>query len=835
MTTTPKIINDGEGEDVKGNKNINKNNNDLKKENRLDEKNDLLSEKVESKTHCSVKRMAVLTSGGDSSGMNPAIRSFARQAMLKGAKVFAVREGYNGLVNDSIVPLNWGSVAGIISRGGTIIGTARSAEFRTREGRKKAVFNLVKNRIDNLLVIGGDGSLTGANLLRTEWCSLLQELVDDGKLTLEVMEHFPILSIAGIVGSIDNDMCGTDLTVGADTATKRILEAIDSILSTAVSHQRSFVIEVMGRNCGWLALASGVATGADYILIPESPPEDGWEQTMADNLEKGRLSGRRCSLVIVSEGAIDRQGRPITSAYVRQFLEDKGHDARITILGHVQRGGTPTFLDRYIATRMGIDAANYFYDSTVEQLKQPVLIGMSGMDTIRSPLMECVKKTQSIASLIKERRFDEVVNVRGGMFKEFYEIFIACSNLHRRKVESKGMGVLILHSGGPSPGMNPCVRAFTRLGIDHGYTMYGCFNGFGGLALGEIEQLHWMTVNGWSVMGGAELGTNRSIPNDSNIEAIIATLERFKINAILMFGGFNGYLGIAKLYEYREKYQQLKRISIIGAPGTIANNVPGTNISIGSDTSLNNTLDALDKIKQSAVASRRLFVVEVMGAHCGYLAAMSSLTSGAERSYIMERGITLNTLTKDLEMFVERFKREHRIGLIIKSELASHTYSTHFIYSLFKEEGKHLFDVRESILGHLQQGGSPSAIDRIFSTRLMNHYYQFLEKDLKEHGHLQMNGCIGFIDGGIHYTPMQEMIEEMSDKFRRPRSQWWMDLVETSQNISVFPLDDPSSTNFDCGSNLSEQERPIKKFDISSPTSYSQKTFDPNVNPQFTL
>ncbi|EGC35526.1 hypothetical protein DICPUDRAFT_55132 [Dictyostelium purpureum] len=777
-----------------------------------------------------IKRIAVLTSGGDSSGMNPAIRAFARAAMLKGAEVFAIREGYNGLVNDSILPLNWGSVAGIISRGGTIIGTARSAEFRTREGRKKAAFNLIKNKINNLLVIGGDGSLTGANLLRSEWCSLLGELVNDGKISPDCLENYSTLSIAGIVGSIDNDMCGTDLTVGADTATRRILEAIDSILSTAVSHQRSFVIEVMGRNCGWLALVSGVATGADYILIPESPPEKGWEQHMADNLEKGRLSGRRCSLVIVSEGAIDSDGKPITSSYVRQFLEDKGHDARITILGHVQRGGTPTFLDRYIATIMGVESANYFYD-TKEAQKEPVLIGMSGTDVIRSPLMECVKKTQSIATLIKEKRFNEVVDCRGGMFKEFHEIFRACSNLYRRKVEPNGLNIVILHSGGPSPGMNPCVRAFTRLGIDRGYTMYGCFNGFGGLALGEIQQLNWMTVNGWSVMGGAELGTNRSVPNDSNIDAIMANLEKLKIDAILMFGGFNGYLGIAKLYEYREKYPRLKKISIIGAPGTIANNVPGTNISIGADTSLNNTLDALDKIKQSAVASRRLFVVEVMGAHCGYLAAMSSLASGAERSYIMEKGVTLESLTKDLKMFVERFKREHRIGLIIKSESASPTYTTHFIYSLFKEEGKHLFDVRESILGHLQQGGSPSAIDRIFSTRLMNHYFEFLEKDLKENNHLQMSGCIGFIDGGVHFTPMPEMIEEMSDKYRRPRSQWWMDLVDISQNISVFPLDDPSIFN---PPNLNDLGRP-KSHEISSPTSYSQKSFDPNVNPQFTL
>ncbi|KAF2069849.1 hypothetical protein CYY_008827 [Polysphondylium violaceum] len=768
------------------------------------------------------KRMAVLTSGGDSSGMNPAIRAFARMAMIKGAQVFAIREGYNGLVNDSIVPLHWGSVGGIISRGGTIIGTARCADFRKRDGRKRAVYNLIKNKIDNLLVIGGDGSLTGANLLRSEWCGLIKDLVDDGTLDKECIEKYPTLSIAGLVGSIDNDMCGTDLTIGADTATQRILEAIDSILSTAVSHQRSFVLEVMGRNCGWLALVSGLATGADYIFVPECPPEDGWEQNMIEGLERGRVSGRRCSLVIVSEGAIDKKGNPITSSYVRQTLENAGHDARITILGHVQRGGTPTFLDRYIATRMGVDAVEYFY-STDEKDKEPALIGMDGMKVTRSPLMDCVKTTQSISTLIQEKKFNQVVDLRGSLFGEFYNIFRTCANLQRSGKSSNNHSLVILHSGGPCPGMNPAVRAFTRLGIDRGYKVYGAFNGFGGLAKDELQPLDWMTVNGWSVMGGAELGTNRSIPNDDNIQDIINVIQKYNISGVLMFGGYNGYVGISKLYKYAQKYPVLKKLSIIGAPGTIANNVPGTNISIGSDTCLNNILDALDKIKQSAVASRRLFVVEVMGAHCGYLCTMSSLASGAERSYTMEKGLTLESLTEDLEMFVDRFEKEHKIGLIIKSENASETYTTHFIYSLFKEEGKHLFDVRESILGHLQQGGTPSGIDRVFSTRLMNQYFNFLDKQLAETGEISMCGCIGFINGQIEFTPMDEMIKEMDDKYRRPHVQWWLDLDKISQDISVAPAQ----------TNSNELKR--KKEKITTPTLFSQKTFDQNVNPQWTI
>ncbi|KYQ92477.1 6-phosphofructokinase [Tieghemostelium lacteum] len=769
------------------------------------------------------KRFAVLTSGGDSCGMNPAIRAFVRASLLRGAKVFAIREGYNGLVTGSIVELDWQSVGGIISRGGTIIGTARSAEFRTREGRKIAVFNLLKNKIDNLLVIGGDGSLTGANILRCEWNSLVKELVDDGKLDQSCLASHPTLNIAGLAGSIDNDMCGTDFTIGADTATKRILEAVDAILSTAVSHQRSFIIEVMGRNCGWLALVSGVSTGADYILVPEIPPEEGWEQSMKENLEKGRLSGRRCSLVIVAEGAIDRQGKPITSNYVKKVLEDAGHDARITILGHVQRGGVPTFLDRYIATRMGMDAAEYFFEC--KEGSEPVFIGIRGLSTItRLPLMQCVVETQSVGELIKQHKFMEAVKVRGILFEQFHEIFMTCSNLKRKQIDPKieKKNFLILHSGGPSPGMNPAVRAFTRLGLDKGHNLYGVFNGFSGIAKEEIQKLDWMTVNGWAVMGGAELGTNRTVPNDQNIKEIVQTLVKYRIDGILMFGGYNGYIGASNLYQYRNTYPELKKISIICAPGTIANNVPGTDVSVGSDTCLNNILDALDKIKQSAVASRRLFVVEVMGAHCGYLCTMASLTSGAEQSYTMEKGITIDSLTEDLKMFVERFKREHKIGLIIKSENASSTYTTHFIYSLFKEEGKHLFDVRESILGHLQQGGSPSGLDRLVSARFMRYYFELIDNTPQLSSNL--SGCIGSKNGRMTFTPMDEMVQSISPKFRRPIHQWWLDLIKQSQEISVAPL------------NLESNETTPKPISpLVSPTIYAQKQFDQNVNPQHTI
>jgi 6-phosphofructokinase 1 len=290
--------------------------------------------------------LGVLTSGGDAQGMNAAVRAVVRTALNRGVDVYAIYEGYRGMVagGDNIRRMTWDSVGGILHQGGTVIGSARCSEFRTRSGRLPAAQNLVAHGIDHLVVIGGDGSLAGADLFRQEWPGLLAELVERGEISQEAADAHSQLAIVGLVGSIDNDMFGTDMTIGADTALHRITEAVDAIGSTAASHQRTFVIEVMGRHCGYLALMSGLATGANWILIPERPPdEDNWEDQMCRAVQAGREVGRRHSIVIVAEGARDRTGKPIATGHVKEVLEDRlGEDVRVTILGHVQRGGAPS-------------------------------------------------------------------------------------------------------------------------------------------------------------------------------------------------------------------------------------------------------------------------------------------------------------------------------------------------------------------------------------------------------------------------------------------------------------------------------------------------------------
>ena len=271
------------------------------------------------------KGIAVFTSGGDSPGMNAAVRAVVRFGIHLGCNMYLIKEGYQGMVDggDSFQEADWETVSGIISIGGTVIGSARCQEFRERNGRLKAAQNLIKKQITNLVVIGGDGSLTGANTFRQDWPGLLDELVDTNRISEQDREAFSHLNIVGIVGSIDNDFCGSDMTIGTDTALHRIIETTDSIMTTAYSHQRTFIVEVMGRHCGYLALVGGIASEADYVFLPECPVEKNWPEHLCMTLTLGREhAGQRANIILVSEGALDREGNPITCEMVKKVSQN---------------------------------------------------------------------------------------------------------------------------------------------------------------------------------------------------------------------------------------------------------------------------------------------------------------------------------------------------------------------------------------------------------------------------------------------------------------------------------------------------------------------------------
>jgi 6-phosphofructokinase 1 len=733
----------------------------------------------------SIGNLGVLTSGGDAPGMNAAVRAVVRTALSRGVSVYAIYEGYRGMVagGDNIRKMTWDSVGGIIHQGGTVIGSARCAEFRTREGRKQAALNLVERGIDSLVVIGGDGSLTGASIFRTEWPDLLAELVRTGRISEQEAAAHPHLLIVGLVGSIDNDMFGTDMTIGADTALHRITEAVDAITSTAASHQRTFVIEVMGRHCGYLALMSALATGANWILIPESPPDvEDWETEMCRSLAAGRASGRRHSIVIVAEGAQDRNGKPISSGHVKQVLEEQlGEDVRVTILGHVQRGGAPSAFDRYMSTMLGHAAVDEILASAPES--EPKLVGIRQHDVICSPLMECVKKTQQVAEIIAAKDYQRAMSMRGGSFADSYRTLRTIIRAHPHPPEPgrRKLRLAVLHSGGPAPGMNTAVRAAVRLGTDLGHSMLAVYNGFVGLARGDIHPMDWMSVSGWVGRGGAELGTNRHVPQTGDFYAIARQLEAHRIDALLIIGGWSGYKAAYELYSRREEFPTFQ-IPIVCLPASIDNNLPGSQLSIGADTALNCIIDDVDKIKQSAVASRRCFVVEVMGGDCGYLALISGISTGAERVYLPEEGVALVDLELDVNNLVDGFSHGKRLGLMIRNEYADPVYSTGFMCALFEKEGGELFDVRQAILGHVQQGGDPSPFDRIQATRLAAACVNFLSS---EAGNLQPNGAlIGLQGGQIQVTSLQDFPRLIEPKARRPKQQWWLELRSIARTMA---------------------------------------------------
>lgn len=731
-------------------------------------------------------RIGVLTSGGDAQGMNAAVRAVVRTALRLGAQPYAVMEGWAGAVagGDGIRPLNWDSVGSILHRGGTIIGTARSKEFRTREGMLSAAANLLEHGIDRLVVIGGDGSLTGTNEFRKAWPSLLAELMETGRITPEVAAAHSQLMIAGLVGSIDNDLVGTDMTIGADSALHRIMEAIDSLSSTAASHQRTFVIEVMGRHCGYLALMSAVAGGCDYVFVPELPPADGWEEDMCNKLQAGRAAGRRDSLVIVAEGAQDREGNRITAADVCDVLEERlGEDARVTILGHVQRGGRPSAYDRWMPTLLGYAAAQEVLRATPES--EPHIIGVRHNRIAHLPLMQSVENTRAVASYIKDGDYEAAVAARGTSFAQMLQIFENMSTppSQSRHDDSpvKDKRVAILHAGGLAPGMNTAARAAVRLGIDHGLTMLGIEGGFPGLLDGAVKELSWADVEGWVGEGGAALGTHREYPTIEQLYSIGRSLESNHIDGLIVIGGFNAYLGAHTLIKERDRYPAFN-IPIVCVPASIDNNLPGSELSIGADTAVNSTVSTLDAIKLSASASKRCFVAEVMGRRCGYLTLISGLATGAEKVYLPEHDASLDEIASATSDMVKSFRDGRRLYLVLRNEAACGLYSTKLLADVFAQESNGLYDVRESVIGHVQQGGNPTAFDRLMATRLVTNAMQVLVDELvagTARGHY-----VGLVNGEFRDSPLAHMNDELDLVNRRPRDQWWLRLEHVIPVVS---------------------------------------------------
>lgn len=310
-----------------------------------------------------MKKIGLLTSGGDSPGMNPCIRAIVRTTLHHGLEAIGIVEGYNGLVHGEMKNLTARDVGGIIQKGGTILQTARSEEFKTKKGQREAIREINENQIDGLIVIGGDGSLRGAHALAEQG-----------------------VKVIGVPASIDNDIWGTNMSIGVDTALNTILDAIDKLRDTASSHNRAFLVETMGRNCGYLALISAINGGAEMVILPETEID---VDEVAHVIEDSYLLGKNHAIIVVAEGA------KIQTADLAQMLEelDVGFKTRVTILGHIQRGGRPTSFDRLLATRLGVRAVEALIDGHSDKM-----VGLQGREISLVPLekVNSMKRTVNL-------------------------------------------------------------------------------------------------------------------------------------------------------------------------------------------------------------------------------------------------------------------------------------------------------------------------------------------------------------------------------------------------------------------------------------------------------
>lgn len=726
--------------------------------------------------------IAVMTSGGDAPGMNACLRGCVRTALEANFRVFAIYEGYQGLIDDNIHELHWDDVSNIIQLGGTLIGTARSVEFREHSGLLKAVRNLLAHDIDKLVVIGGDGSLSGAEELREVFPTLVDELAAAGEISAEDAANKRSLFIAGAVGSIDNDMAGTEVTIGADSALHRIVDALDAITSTAYSHQRTFIIEVMGRNCGHLALMAALASGASGCFIPEAPPSEDWAEQLYEDIQEGVRAGRRVNLIIVAEGARDCNNNKLDAQMIKSALSERGISSRITILGHVQRGGVPSAYDRCMSTLFGAECVKILSGS-----KQESQIAVLQKNRIcQTGLSDAVAKTRAAGKALAAGNYRAAGEARG-------EEWLRMMNIQRTLMRiappdnsvRKRIRIGVVTAGRAAAGVNSAVRTIIRLGLASGAEVLGIEEGPVGLIEGKAHLTSWLEPELWNAFGGSRLGAGRYQPKTGDLAKIAKNFRNWKLDGLLVIGDWGGYQMMNKLLSSSKRYSEFA-IPMIAIPASINNDLPGSEYSIGCDTALNSIVEAIDKVRNSTDTAKRTYIVEVMGRYSGYLACCAALASGAEYCYTPENPLSLDDLRHDVKEMASAFRNGNRhTGLIIRNENASDDYTTDFIATLFEADGGDSFDVRKAVLGPIQQGGIPSPIDRIQAVK----FAYFAVCNLLESIAMGIRG--GYFLGCEHgEVVMHEWRKHKyyPDPWKRTRiKRWYSNYEEAIHRLSINP------------------------------------------------
>jgi len=562
------------------------------------------------------KKIAVMTSGGDAPGMNAAVRGIVRAALQEGWAVYGIRDAYRGLAagDSHMFPLEAGSVGASFREGGTFLGSARFTDIagssqQAQNLKLAALSNLGEAGISGLVVIGGDGSLTGAQelfaFLQTQRQRLPEKFRD---------MH---LAIAGIPGSIDNDIPCTDMSIGVDTTLNTIVECIDKLRDTATSHKRVSIVEVMGRLRGYLAVMSGLATGADHIFIREQPVSREELFSLLSTLQKSFDHGQQAGIIIRSEGAAF--STPFIKETIATLLEPR-RDVRETILGHLQRGGYPTAFERVLAMRLGVKAVQLLKEGFTD----PLFIG----------IRDNRPSVTTIAEVLAKKNAPAFRDTLSNNTRACYQL---AAQLEKppAKTGSKKL-IAILTDGNNVSGMNMAVRSVARLALNAGLQATGIKGGFCGLLQDEerIAPLHWEMLEMKSILRrpGSLLGVSREevLDDEQMLTRAAAGLENLHVDGLITVGNLRSY-------HLANRLAHITGIPVVGIPADANCNLPGTNWVIGMDSALNDLTREIDRAADAAHVQNKIFIIHLKWHYCYCLVHLAALAGGADQLIIDSR------------------------------------------------------------------------------------------------------------------------------------------------------------------------------------------------------
>lgn len=609
-----------------------------------------------------IKKIGVLTSGGDAPGMNAAIRAVVRTAVSYGMEVVGVKRGFSGLIDEDFVNLDATSVADIIQRGGTFLFTARCPEMMTKEGQDAAAESCHKHGIQALVVIGGDGSFRGC-----------QSLADRG------------INVIGVPGTIDLDIACTEYTIGFDTAVNTAMNAIDNIRDTSTSQERCSIIEVMGRHAGYIALWCGIANGAEAVLTTELYNYE--EQKLIGDIQRKLKSGRKHYIIVNAEGIGDSEGMAKRIEYAT------GMPTTATILGYLQRGGSPTCKDRVFASAMGAKAVDILKkggSKRVVAFKNGAFVDFDMDEAL------AMKKTLDpfLVDMLSRltRKGEGKMLLREGM--------LAPSG------ESQGRKTIgILTSGDDAPGMNAAIRAIVRSAIGYNMKVIGFHHGFNGILDEDYIEMSNSTMSETVQKGGTLLlaGNCPEFKTEDGVKKAVEKLKALGVDVLIVIGGAGTMRGGLDLIA--------QGVNVIGIPATIDLDIACSEYTIGFDTAVNTAMTAIDKIRDTSQSHERCSIIEVAGEHSGHNALWCGIANGAED--ILTPEYYDRNPQRIISEIISKKKLGKRLHLIVNSQAVGRSAS------LAKDvDFATGLETRATVLGSLQCGGRPTCQDRVFASAM---------------------------------------------------------------------------------------------------------------------